>query len=88
MIPNLSEGAPPAFEWDTNQPSDSPKACQSPGYITFSLDKDLESFAHAFRVNQRLKLQPRAHAVRFGLSFIIQVRKFISLAESEQKSRL
>jgi hypothetical protein len=37
--------------WTVNQPSDSAKACQSPGYITFSLDKGLESLPHAFGVD-------------------------------------
>ena len=76
------------FSGTPNQPSDSPKACQWPGYITFSLDKDLESLPHAFRVDQRFELQPRFRAVRLGLTLIVEVRKFISLAEREQKGRL
>src|SRR6266403_4501087 len=80
-LPNLSGH-------QINQPSNSPKGCQWPGYTTFSLDKDLESLAHPFRVDQRLKLQPRLRALRLGLSLIVDVRKFISLPERQQKSRL
>ena len=34
-----------------NQPSDSRKACQSPRYITFSLNQHLESLAHSLRID-------------------------------------
>src|SRR5260370_27987971 len=54
-----------------------PQGLQSPGYITFSLDKDLESLAHAFRVDQRLELQPRFRTLRLTLSFIVPVHAFI-----------
>ncbi len=62
-----------------------PQGLQSPGYITFSLDKDLESFPHAFGVDQRLELQPRFRALRLALSFIVQVREFILLPQREEK---
>src|SRR6267143_2664902 len=87
--PTTSEEAPLLHLSGTlTQPSDTPKACQWPGYTTFSLDKDLESLPHPFRVDQRLKLQARFRAVRLGLSLIVEVRKFISLPERQQKSRL
>src|SRR5260370_11962270 len=62
-----------------------PQGLQSPGYITFSLDKDLESLAHAFRVDQRLELQPRFRTLRVTLAFIVQVREFILLPQREEK---
>src|SRR5260370_3668963 len=52
-----------------------PQGLQSPGYITFSLDKDLESLAHAFMVDHTLELQPRFRTPRLPLSFIVQVRE-------------
>ena len=84
----MPEGALLHLSGTLNQPSDSPKARQTPRYITFSLDKGLESLAHAFGVDQRLELKARFRAVRLGLFLIVEVRKFIPLAEREQKSRL
>jgi hypothetical protein len=81
--PTTSEGGPPAFEWDTKSAVRFPKPRQSPGYVTFSLDKDPESLAHAFWVDQRLELEPRFRAVCLGLSFIVEVRKFIPLRERQ-----
>src|SRR5882724_7676013 len=52
------------------------------------LDEHLEPFSHPFGVDQRLELQPRANTVRLALSFLAEVREFISLAEREQKCRL
>src|SRR5258708_39049573 len=53
-----------------------------------SLEQDLESFAHSFGVDQRLKLQPRFRALGLGLPLIVKVRKFISLPERHQKGSL
>src|SRR5713226_1523731 len=69
-------------------PLDSYETCQWRGRHTFSLDKDLESLAHPFRVDQRLELQPCFRAFRLRLALIIEVRKFISLPEPKQKCRL
>src|SRR6267143_3459426 len=66
----------------------SSQTCQRRTNHAFSLDKNLESLSHPFGMDQRLELQARAHAVRLGLSLLVQVRKFISLPEREQKSRL
>src|SRR6266481_3828963 len=53
-----------------------------------SLEQDLESFAHSFGVDQRLKLQPRFRTLCLGLPLIVKVRKFISLPERHQKGSL
>src|SRR5882757_1046815 len=53
-----------------------------------SLHKQLESFAHALRMDQRLQLQPRFGPLRLGLPLVVEVGKLISLPERHQESRL
>src|ERR1700674_854243 len=52
------------------------------------LDEHLEPFSHPFGVDQRLELQTRFCALGLALSFIVQVCKFISLSERQQKRGL
>jgi hypothetical protein len=72
-------GRGPLLHLSATRVSDCPKACQSPGYLTFSLDKDLEALTHPFGVDQCLELQPRPGAFAFSLPLIVEVREFIPL---------
>src|SRR5438105_15689590 len=71
-----------------NQKLDAHQTGQLRGADPLSLHQHLEPFPHPFGMDQRLELQPRFRALRLGLSVIVEVGKFISLAERQQKGRL
>src|SRR5258705_11694354 len=54
----------------------------------FSLHQDLKPLSHPFGVDQRLELQSGFRALRFGLPFIVEVGKFISLPQRQKKGCL
>src|SRR5258708_6899576 len=87
-IPEWRKGRLPHLSGTPYQPLDSRETCQWRGHHTFLLDKDLESLTHTFVMDQRLQLQPRFRALRLTLSFIVEVGKFISLPQRDEKCRL
>src|SRR6266478_1535875 len=64
------------------------KTRQLRSIYALSLNQHLKSLPHSFRVDQRLELQPRFRPPRLGLAFIVEVCKFVSLAERQQEGRL
>src|SRR6266403_3973792 len=80
---------PTAIPQETLNPRRNPRQTGEPRpRHSLLLDEHLEPFSHPFGVDQRLELQPRFCALGLTLSFIVQVREFISLPERQQKRRL
>src|SRR5260370_17262176 len=64
------------------------QSCEPRPRNSLLLDEHLEPFPHAFGMDQCLELQPRFRALGLALSFVIEIGKFISLPQRQQKSRL
>jgi len=77
--PTIARGLP-ELKWTPKSAVKFPQGQVSgPGTPPCSLDKDLESLPIPSGGISVLSLQPRLHALRLGLSLIVDVRKFISL---------
>src|SRR6266852_2149171 len=65
-----------------------PTPRQSPSNGAFLLKENLKTFAHTFRVNERLELEACPNTLRLGLPFVIEVGELISLPKREQECGL